>query len=78
MLHDHVTCDCDMCDHTVTCVTYLLCFVTCVTVIYNITSYFFTYKFKIIKIKTRIKQKKKKKKKEKKRNSNLMFTILTL
>jgi len=34
--HDHVICDCDICDHPVTNFMLISCFVTCITIMYNI------------------------------------------
>ena len=45
VLHDHVTCDCDLCDNLVTSITHLSYFVIYMTVIYNIISYYL-FKFK--------------------------------
>jgi len=46
--HDHVICDCDICDHPVTGVMYLSYFVTYVIIIHDIILYIL-FKFKIKK-----------------------------
>ena len=39
VLYNHITCNCDICDHTVIGVIILSYFITCVTITYNVTSH---------------------------------------
>jgi len=61
---DDVTCDCDVCNHTVIDVMSLSCFVTCVTITHDIILHLLP-KSKINKSKVKLKEKQKRKIKEK-------------
>ena len=81
--HDYVTCNYGLYDHLVTGIISLLCFVTYITVMCDITLHPLS-EFKIIEMKMKLKIKEKKNKKNKRKEKenemkqSLMFTTLTL